>query len=541
MVMLNDMKISSRLYLLLTVMMAVMLAVGVMGMYAASHSNDAMHRIYEDRLVAVVKLDTVARRMLNNRIAVANAVIHPEHIKDYGVEIKTNKEVIDKNWGEYMATFMYDDEKALAADFAQARGRFVEEYIKPAMSFAVAGEIAKLTELQSHAAALYEPARDAINKLISLQEKEATKLYDESVQGFHTLRNISIGLIVLGALLGLGLGLSIIRGINASVSELRGVMANMGGNGDLTVRVKIHGKDEVGEAAVAFNGLIDGFASIIRQVNNNASAVSSSATNLSSASLQISKGSQAQSEAAASTAAAVEEITVSINSVAANTEDVRKLSTQSLSQTQQGNASVTAMVGEIQTVQDAVNKIAGSVKEFVESTRAIAGMTQQVKEIADQTNLLALNAAIEAARAGEQGRGFAVVADEVRKLAEKSAQSASEIDQVTNSLNKKSGDVEATVQQGLRSLQATQQQVGQVSEILTGAGAAVEKASQGVNDIASSINEQSLASAEIARNVEKIAQMSEENHAAVNSNTDEIVKLERLARELSGAVGRFKV
>jgi methyl-accepting chemotaxis protein len=440
-----------------------------------------------------------------------------------------------------MATFMTEDEKALAADFAQARGRFVEEYIKPAMSFAAAGEISKLTELQSHAKALYEPARDAINKLIALQETEATKLYDESVESFHTLRNISIGLIVLGAALGLGLGLSIIRGINASVSELRGVMANMGSNGDLTVRAKIHGKDEVGEAAVAFNGLIDGFVGIIRQVNNNASAVSSSATNLSAASLQISQGSQAQSEAAASTAAAVEEITVSINSVAANTEDVRKLSAQSLSQTQQGNTSVSAMVGEIQTVQDAVNKIAGSVKEFVESTRAIAGMTQQVKEIADQTNLLALNAAIEAARAGEQGRGFAVVADEVRKLAEKSAQSASEIDQVTNSLNKKSGEVEATVQQGLRSLQATQEQVGKVSEILTGAGAAVEKASHGVNDIASSINEQSLASAEIARNVEKIAQMSEENHAAVNSNTEEIVKLEWLAKELSGAVGRFKV
>jgi methyl-accepting chemotaxis protein len=539
--MLNDMKISSRLYLLLTVMMVVLVSVGVMGMYAANHSNDAMHRMYEDRLVAVVKLDTVARRMLNNRIAVANAVIHHEHIKDYAEELKANKEIIDKNWGEYMATFMNEDEKALAAEFSQARGRFVDEYIKPAMSFAAAGEADKLAELQSRAKSLYEPARDAINKLINLQEAEATKLYDESVEGFHTLRNISIGLILLGALFGIGLGWSIIRGINASVSELRAVMANMGSNGDLTVRVKIHGKDEVGEAAVAFNGLIDGFASIIRQVNNNASAVSSSAINLSASSLQISQGSQAQSEAAASTAAAVEEITVSINSVAANTEDVRKLSAQSLSQTQQGNKSVTAMVGEIQTVQDAVNKIAGSVKEFVESTRAIAGMTQQVKEIADQTNLLALNAAIEAARAGEQGRGFAVVADEVRKLAEKSAQSASEIDQVTNSLNKKSGDVEATVQQGLRSLQATQQQVGLVSEILTGAGAAVEKASHGVNDIASSINEQSLASAEIARNVEKIAQMSEENHAAVDSNTDEIVKLERLAKELSGAVGRFKV
>jgi methyl-accepting chemotaxis protein len=275
-------------------------------------------------------------------------------------------------------------------------------------------------------------------------------------------------------------------------------------------------------------------------VHNRADNVITTATQLAASSAQITRGSQAQSEAAASTAAAVEEITVSISAVASNTEEVRKLSEQSLVQTRNGNQNVTAMIGEIHSVQEAVNLIAGSVKEFVDSTRAIAGMTQQVKDIADQTNLLALNAAIEAARAGEQGRGFAVVADEVRKLAEKSAQSASEIDKVTNSLNQKSSHVEATVQDGLRSLQATQEHIERVSTVLTEAGDSVTKSSHGVSDIAASVNEQSLASSEIARNVEKIAQMSEENHAAVDSNSRDIVRLESLAKELQTAVGRFK-
>jgi methyl-accepting chemotaxis protein len=285
---------------------------------------------------------------------------------------------------------------------------------------------------------------------------------------------------------------------------------------------------------------MDSFRTTIRQVHGSAETVISTAGQLAASSSRITRGSQVQSEAAASTAAAVEEITVSINAVAANTEDVRKLSEQSLQQTRNGNQSVTEMIGEIQSVQNAVNQIEGSVKEFVDSTRAIAGMTQQVKDIANQTNLLALNAAIEAARAGEQGRGFAVVADEVRKLAEKSAQSASEIDQVTNSLNQKSSHVEATVQEGLRSLKATQEYVARVSAVLTEAGESVTKSSNGVNDIASSVGEQSLASTEIARNVEKIAQMSEENHAAVNSNAQDIARLEQLARELQSAAGRFK-
>ncbi|MDO9013140.1 MAG: methyl-accepting chemotaxis protein [Gallionella sp.] len=540
--MMNNMKISSRLVVMMVSLLVLVMVVGGVGLYVSSQANKALKSVYDDRMIPIVQLEDIARMNLLNRISIANGVIMPERMDDYIKELEANRAAIGVLWEAYMATYLTEEEKVLAANFHEARSRFVEEGLKPALAAMRAGNVDDIKQIQvQHIRPLYMVFTESLDSLLELQKREAKKAYEESAAAYETARMLSIALTLIGGGIGILLGYSIIRGINRSVNELGGVMASMAKNGDLNARVKVYGHDEIGQAATAFNGLIDGFATIIRQVSNGAGTVSGTAAQLSASSLQIAQGSQLQSEAAAATAAAVEEITVSINSVAANSEDVRKLSEKSLQQTRQGNQDVKQMIGEIQRVQQAVNQIADSVKEFVESTRAIAGMTQQVKDIADQTNLLALNAAIEAARAGEQGRGFAVVADEVRKLAEKSAKSANEIDQVTNSLNQKSGEVEATVQQGLRSLQATQEQVERVSGVLTEAGESVLQSSHGVSDIAASVVEQSLASTEIARNIEKIAQMSEENHAAVESNTQDIVRLEQLAKELQTAVSHFRV
>jgi methyl-accepting chemotaxis protein len=539
--MLENMKIRTLLIVMVATLTLLMMTIGGLGLYAANRSSQSLYTLYTDRLMALVQLDTITRKMLGNRIAITKSATHPELMKELAAEIEGNKAIVDKFWADYMETFMYDDEKQLAKHFQESRGQFVEQAIKPALAAMQAGDVAKINELVTHLKDYYEPVEKDLDGLIEIQEREGTKSYQEGAERYRNLRNLSILLMMLGGAIGIGLAISIIGGLNRSLREMRGIMMRMAEDGDLRARAKVYRHDEIGEAAVAFNRLVESFADVIRKTVSGIETVNGTAGQLAAVSAKISDSAHAQSESASSTAAAVEEITVSINSVADNAEEVRRLSEKSLQQTQRGNQDVTAMIGEIGNVQESVTKIAGSVKEFVDSTRAIAGMTQQVKDIADQTNLLALNAAIEAARAGEQGRGFAVVADEVRKLAEKSAKSASEIDEVTNSLNQKSAMVEAVVQSGLHSLQETQQHVEKVSLVLTQAGEAVTQSSHGVSDIAASVNEQSKSSSEIARNVEHISQMSEKSHAALESNAQDIARLEGLARELHAVIGHFKV
>jgi methyl-accepting chemotaxis protein len=333
----------------------------------------------------------------------------------------------------------------------------------------------------------------------------------------------------------------LINQVTRPTRELQQTMQAMQTDGDLTRRVPVRSKDEVGQTAVAFNALIDNFNNIIRQVLSGVDKINKTTSHIAATSSDVAEGSRAQSEAVSSTATAVGAVTGSINIVVEHTSTVRGLSEKSLQQTEQGSRSVAEMVREIQSIEEAVQQIALSANEFVESARTIANMTQQVKDIADQTNLLALNAAIEAARAGEQGRGFAVVADEVRKLAEKSAQSASEIDKVTSKLDEKSARVEQSIATGVQSLQTTHKHVELMSAVLNQAGEAVKESNVGVGEIAESVSEQGVASNEITRNIEQIAKMAEKNHAAIEQTAHDINELERMGVELQNAVARFKV
>jgi len=192
-------------------------------------------------------------------------------------------------------------------------------------------------------------------------------------------------------------------------------------------------------------------------------------------------------------------------------------------------------------VEQTVKVMAESVNEFVRNTDAINKMTQEVKDIAEQTNLLALNAAIEAARAGEQGRGFAVVADEVRKLAEKSSRSASEIDAITETLSAQSVNVRKAIEEGLGHLTSSQASVSNVADILQAANGSVSEVGHGLDAIAAATDEQRRVSGEVADNIEAIAAMARDNNDAVEQTASAAQSLESLADSLQNTVGRFKV
>ena len=325
------------------------------------------------------------------------------------------------------------------------------------------------------------------------------------------------------------------------IDAMQQAMTAMQRDSDLTRRLQVVHHDEIGHTADAFNSLAESLQTSLGQVKSGSQQVMTSSLQLASTSDRVAAGSDRQSSAATAAAAAVEELTVSVASIAATAAEVHQIASASLERAGKGKESLSGLTVQMGQLEASITEIETSVSVFMEDTQAITGMTRQVRDIADQTNLLALNAAIEAARAGEAGRGFAVVADEVRKLAEKSSSAAAEIDAVTRTLEQKSAAVTSSIANSAQSLRTSQELMGHVSAVLDETSESVAQTNRGVDDISASVREQKAASESIARNVEEIAQMTEENNHAVQDVSGAAHALEQLARELDGSVGRFRV
>ena len=322
--------------------------------------------------------------------------------------------------------------------------------------------------------------------------------------------------------------------MNRSLAEIAS------GEGDLTRRLAVAGRDEIGQAAEAFNAMLGTIGQLVRQVSEAAGRVTGSARLLSAGAGRVADGSRRQHEQSEHAAASVEDMAANIASVAAGAERVHLRSQESLRRAAEGSATLDSLVSEVGHAEDAVRQMADSVEQFVESTTAITTMTREVREIADQTNLLALNAAIEAARAGEQGRGFAVVADEVRKLAERTGNSTQEIATTIQRIQSVSNAVAHEVAASSKDVGAGASNALHAGEVAASVEASVVQAGHAIELIGNALAESSAATRNIANQMEQVAHSAEADAEMARQSAAEARQVGELAEKLKALAAQFQ-
>ncbi len=412
-------------------------------------------------------------------------------------------------------------------------------------------DIAKVTEHEIVSGRLNVTLTDYYNKITSALEVGNTaleevmapaiiKLVTKRLSKHRGLRVIDIGiasaLLICLAYLSAGFYLTIVGGVR-HLSESAEKIAK----GDLTTQVVIESKDELAQVGTSFNLMGHELRQLIGSIQRSADNVTQAARKLAVASTSLKNNSEQQSEMASAMASSVEQTTVSISHVAESAQEAQTVTHDSGDLADAGNGIVQQTIAEMQNLASTVRQSAVQIEELSAHSDQVSAVVGVIKEIADQTNLLALNAAIEAARAGEQGRGFAVVADEVRKLAERTAKSTQDITAMILDIQRNIHASVGTMREGVATVAEGVQLAQRAGEAMDKIKSGTVRVIHSVNDITLALNEQAASSDNIAKNVEYVAQMAEANRVAVAHTTETAQQLQTLAGALLEDVRQYRV
>jgi methyl-accepting chemotaxis protein len=311
--------------------------------------------------------------------------------------------------------------------------------------------------------------------------------------------------------------------------------------GDLSKKLKLTGKDDFAWLAYEYDCARKSLVGLVNNLLQHAANVSEFSSQLAEASQEISLSTRQQSEAASSIAAGIEEMAASATHMADNAQQARRLTSEAGDASQEGTGVIGKVVEEVTNIAQSVQASSSVVEELGTQSERIRSIVKVINDVAEQTNLLALNAAIEAARAGEQGRGFAVVADEVRNLAERTADSTKEISAMIEAIGDGTSQAVNSMQQGVVKVESGVSLAQEAGTTITSIDQHTQRVVMTVNDISHAIEEQRNAVNEIARHVEQIAQMAQSNTDATHRTGETAGQLSTLSQDLQASVARFSL
>lgn len=544
----KKLSVSQRLSVLVAAPLIIILLLVVSSLSSFSTINSGVGRIYDDRVMPLTQLKLVMdgyTGIINAINKADNGLVNPS---EAFTELRNGRKSIRQNWQLYAQGNLNTEERTLVeetetlfsdADTITDEASEILASMGDTLQFDEDGNTL-ITDYNGDLFEYVDPIAAKVTTLIDIQlriardEREnAQAIYDDSFRVFIIIAIIaSIALVISGALVG--------KSISGPLGELRRQIEKADRNKDLTVIVNTDSNDEIGQVAGAFQRMLERFRVIISDVHQSSGQLEEYATALSNSTELTREGVKVQTRETDQVATASTEMTHAIEEVSRNAQQAADAANDANRETTDGSQVLNQAIESINNLADRINASSEVINRVENDSSAIGTVLDVIRGIAEQTNLLALNAAIEAARAGEQGRGFAVVADEVRSLAQRTQESTQEIQDMIERLQTGAQAAVKSMSEGTDEMGRTLEKATLAGESLTSIAGSVALINDMNTQIAAATEEQMTVSQEISRNVVNISDVAKSSEHSVAEVDRASTELKETSSHLSHMVNEFK-